>query len=300
MKRLRRAIPFALASTTLIASVRPAPAADPTTADCLTANDRSIALRNSHKLLTARTQLLVCAGASCPADVRKECIRRIDQVNASMPTVVFEVKDGSGNDLTAVKIKMDGELVVERLEGTAISIDPGAHAFTFEVVGQALVTRQLVIHEGQKDRREVIQIGTPALQPSAPPAQTLIAPASAPPVSTPPPEPTTEGLGTQKVLGLAVASIGVVGIAVGSVFGLQAMSKHNDATNACPNACADAAGVKLWDDARSSGNISTIAFAVGGLGLLGGGVLWFTAKSGSASSVGVGGGPGSFQVRGAW
>jgi len=60
----------------------------------------------------------------------------------------------------------------------------------------------------------------------------------------------------------------VVGIGIGSIFGLQAMSKHNDAAGACPNACTDQRGVKLWDDARSSGNISTIAFAIGGLGLI--------------------------------
>jgi hypothetical protein len=300
MRRIRRAIPFALASALFVAAAGSAPAADPTTADCLTANDKSISLRNSHKLLTARTQLLVCAAASCPADVRKECVRRIDQVNASMPTVVFEVKDGSGNDLTAVNVKMDGEIVVERLEGTAISLDPGAHAFTFEVVGQPVVTRQLVIHEGQKDRREVIQIGPTASQQPAPPVPNLGAPPAAPPASTPSPEPAKEGLGTQRILGLAVASVGVVGVGIGSIFGLQAMSKHNDAANACPKACVDQNGVKLWDDARSSGNISTIAFAVGGLGLAGGGVLWFTAKSGNASNVRVGGGPGSLQVRGEW
>jgi hypothetical protein len=58
--------------------------------------------------------------------------------------------------------------------------------------------------------------------------------------------------------------------------------------------------VRMWDDARSSGNISTIAFTVGGLALVGGGILWFTAKPGGSSSVRVGGGPGSIEVRGAW
>jgi hypothetical protein len=300
MKLFRRATPFAIAGAALLASASPAPAADPTTADCLTANDRSITLRNAHKLLTARTQLLVCATASCPADVRKECVRRIDQVNASMPTVVFEVKDASGNDLTAVKVKMDGEIIVERLEGTAISLDPGAHAFTFEVVGQPIVSRQIVIHEGQKDRREVIQIGASPATTQGAPVAVPAAPQQAPAMTTPAPEPVSEGLGIQKVLGLTVASVGVVAVGVGAIFGLQAISKHSDAAQACPNACADQKGVKLWDDARSSGNISTIGFVVGGLGLLGGGILWFTAKPGNTSSVRVGGGPGSLQVRGEW
>src|SRR5262245_41221309 len=135
----------------------PASAADPTTADCLAANDKSISLRNEHKLLAARAQLSVCAASSCPGDIRKACMRRIDQMNASVPTVVFEAKDGSGNDLTAVKVKMDGEILAERLEGTAISLDPGAHSFTFEAQDQPTITKQLVVREGQKDRREPIQ-----------------------------------------------------------------------------------------------------------------------------------------------
>src|SRR5215510_6041940 len=100
MNRSLSAMLFAAAGAALFAPGS-ATAADPTTADCLAANDKSIALRNDHKLLGARTQLLICAASSCPADIRKECVRRIDLVNGSMPTVVFEAKDGTGNDLTA-------------------------------------------------------------------------------------------------------------------------------------------------------------------------------------------------------
>src|SRR3954466_9445241 len=136
MKRSLSAMLFAAAAAALLAPAGRAVAADPTTGDCLTANDKSISLRNEHKLLGARTQLLVCAASSCPAEIRKECTRRIDLINASLPTVVFEAKDGSGNDLSAVTVKMDGELLADKLEGTAISLDPGAHSFTFDAVGQ--------------------------------------------------------------------------------------------------------------------------------------------------------------------
>ena len=135
MKRSLSAMLFAAAAAALLAPAGRATAADPTTADCLAANDKSISLRNEHKLLGARTQSLVCAASSCPAEIRKECERRIDLVNASMPTVVFEAKDGSGNDLSAVTVKMDGALLAERLEGTAMPLDPGAHTFTFDSLG---------------------------------------------------------------------------------------------------------------------------------------------------------------------
>ena len=113
----------------LLALPLPVYAADPTTADCLNANNRSIDLRNNHRLRAARGQLLICAANNCPADIRKECTRRVDEVNGQIPTIIFEAKDAaSGKDLSAVKVTMDGELIADRLEGTAISIDPEARS----------------------------------------------------------------------------------------------------------------------------------------------------------------------------
>jgi hypothetical protein len=161
-----------------------------------------------------------------------------------------------------------------------------------------LITKQLVIREGQKDRREAIQFGTPA---SATPAT------PAPAVTTVTPTRTTTlssdtgggGTNTQKVVGFAAIGLGVVGVAVGTIFGLSSMSKHNDAKAACPAACPDPAGVALWDDARAAGNVSTVGFIFGGLGLAGGTVLLLTAKP-SETSVQVGLGPSSLRLEGAW
>jgi hypothetical protein len=300
MNRLPRAISlFVLATTASLGTGRLAMAADPTIAECLTANDKSISLRNERKLLASRKELLVCAASTCPAEVRKECMRRIDQVNASLPSVVFEAKDGTGNDLTAVKVIMNGDLLVDKLDGSALTLDPGAHNFTFDAPGQPPIAKQLVIREGQKDRREVLQFG-------APPATT---PAAATPISKTTPNPAIESSvdqvssssgGTQKALALVAGGLGVVGIGVGTIFGLQSMSKNSDATAKCPAACSDQAGVELWNDARFAGNISTIGFVVGGVGLATGAILWFTAKPSRTTALRTDIGPGTLQIRGTW
>jgi hypothetical protein len=111
----------------LLLSETPSYASDPTTSDCITAAESSIALRGDHKLRAAREQLLVCAARTCPRDIRAECLRRVDEVNASIPTVVFETKDGAGSDVTGVSVTMDGVSLSGRLEGMAISLDPGEH-----------------------------------------------------------------------------------------------------------------------------------------------------------------------------
>ena len=50
-------------------------AAGPTTTGCLTASESALALGAQHKLRARRSQLLICASQSCPADVRVECAR---------------------------------------------------------------------------------------------------------------------------------------------------------------------------------------------------------------------------------
>jgi hypothetical protein len=82
------------------------------------------------------------------------------------------------------------------------------------------------------------------------------------------------------------------------VFGLQAMSKRRDASSVCPDQCADQGGADLWKSAKTAGNISTVGFIVGGVGLAAGATLWFTAKPSRSARVGIG--PGSIALSGSW
>ena len=91
---------------------------------------------------------------------------------------------------------------------------------------------------------------------------------------------------TQRVAAVAVGGVGVVGLAVGTVFGLKATSNWSDVKNHCtsyPNGCSDE-GVSLHDSAESAATISNIAFGIGLAGLAGGAILWFTAPSASRES----------------
>ncbi|MEO7035633.1 MAG: hypothetical protein ABI548_17040 [Polyangiaceae bacterium] len=280
-------------------------AADPTTGDCLAASEASLKLGNKHALRAERSQLLVCSSSNCPADIRRECTRRVDEVNGAIPTIIFEAKDADGQDLSAVKVTMDGEVLAERLEGSALSIDPGEHTFTFETPGQPVVEKKFVIREAQKERREQIAFGTPkAASPASAAASVPAAQVMTP--GEPQPSPLASdaghGLGTQKTVAIVAGGVGVVGVVVGAIFGLQSKSKHDKAASLqCSGAtCPDASGVTASSDARSAGNISTVAFVVGAVGLAGGAALWFTAKPAESSGTQVGLGLGTIQVRGAW
>ena len=121
------AVSIATMATSWLLAEGVAHAADPTKAECLAASSASLQSAADHKLRLERSQLFVCASTTCPAVVRKECLSRIDEVSAQIPTIVFEVKDGGGNELSAVKVTMDGEVVAEHLDGSALPLDPGNH-----------------------------------------------------------------------------------------------------------------------------------------------------------------------------
>jgi hypothetical protein len=126
--------------------------------------------------------------------------------------------------------------------------------------------------------------------------------ATAVPNETPSASPGTEAHSgaIQRTGGLVVAGVGVVGLGLGTVFGLQATSKWHDAKTHCANypyEC-DAKGLDLHSSASSKAAVSTVAFIAGGAALAVGAVLWFTAGGAKPETVAVGFGPGSAFVRG--
>jgi hypothetical protein len=279
----RAHLALALALATSIFRSAPAKAADPTTADCLEACTSSLKAGNEHKLRTSRAALLVCAAASCPADIRKECERRIAEVNPQIPTIVFEVKDANGDDLSAVKVTMDGEPLAESLQGTALSIDPGPHSFTFEAAGHPPLTKAFMIIESVKDRRELVTLPPPVEPATAAPVSVSASVASAPPPAA-----------TQKILALVAGGVGVAGVGLGAVFGGLALSAHSSYERSCgsnigaPAGQCNGAGVSGQQDAATKGTVSTIAFVVGGVLVAGGAVLYLTAPRASTTpTVGV-------------
>jgi serine/threonine-protein kinase len=110
---------------------------------------------------------------------------------------------------------------------------------------------------------------------------------TAPPdTSYPPDAPKSDG-STQRIIGLTVAGLGLVGIGVGSYFGIVAIGDEKKADSECSaTQCETQAELNHSTDAHHHATASTIAFAAGGGLLAGGAVIYFTAPKKSAS-VGV-------------
>jgi hypothetical protein len=249
MSRSRQVVCLASLVTVSAAAGGIARAADPSTGECLAATESSLSLRHQHRLREARAKALVCSAPSCPSDIRDECFRRVGEINVAIPTIVFDVRDADGGDLVSVKISMDGQLLTDHLDGTAVAIDPGPHTFSFESAGQPRAEKKLIIREGQKDRNEVVTLGTrkvaaaPAPSPAPKPAPAPALPGAAEPLATPAPivatpnppptaaETSSEGHG-QRVAAVTVGIIGVAAVGAGVYFSYLTHSLENSVTNA--------------------------------------------------------------------
>jgi hypothetical protein len=289
--RYRLLLPLLFAGSTLAPL---AIAAGPTTADCLAATESSLKLRNAHKLRGARGQLLICAAPTCPSDVRADCTRGIEEINAALPTVVFTVKSATGDELSAVQVTMDAEAVADRLDGTPLTLDPGSHAFTFAVAGQPPVTRTLILHEGEKARRETITLSTPAPAVVAPVpvlAPVVVPPAAplAPLAPTPAAPETSGGAGHgRRLVGLVVGGVGVAGLAVGGIFGGLAASSWSTVKSQCPsfNGCSPTA-VNDHNSAVTSATVSTVGLVAGGVLVAAGVTIFLTAPKDAPVTAGL-------------
>ena len=293
-----------------LGAATPARAADPTLSDCIQANETAIKLRNESKLRQARAQWLVCAAESCNVEIRDTCKNRVSEVNKAIPTVVFDAKDDEGRDVTAVSVTMDDQPLAPRLEGTAISLDPGEHNFRFQMAGQPAVERTLVIAEGVKERHETIVLGTtvtataaaetPASFPPSADNTQSSAPTAPPPSSMTGPE-TPGARSNTKTVGVVVGSVGAAALVVGGVFGALSFSKWSSAQTECKTsvACANhAQAMSDKSDAATSATVSTVGFVAGGLAVAAGVTLVLLAPGsggnrGAAVNVAPSIGPGS-------
>jgi hypothetical protein len=177
--------------------------------------------------------------------------------------LLLGVKDENGADLLDVTVTLDGVPLDSRLRGTAIDVDPGPHVFTFDASGRIGAKKQVLVMEGERQRRETV-----VLVPVAP-----VAPADG------------GGFGARRAVGVALGGAGVAAAGLGTAFGLLAMGAWNDAKSVCggtPSSCDSAAHAVTAHGYASTeatdAAVSTGAFIGGGALLVAGATLFFAGR----------------------
>jgi hypothetical protein len=171
-----------------------------------------------------------------------------------------------------VEVRLDGNMITRAAFGVSVPVDPGPHQISATAVGKKPFETTITIDAERADKKVEI----PALED---------APRSHVAASQIGNEPQPENRGsTQRTIGYALGGVGIVGIGIGAVFGVQALSKSSESDDLCGNPCSSPEGLKANEDARSAATISNIAIGVGLAALIGGVALILTAPSSSPSA----------------
>jgi len=123
---------------------------------CVSSYEQSQSLRKAGKLHEARQRALECARDVCPAVLSRDCERWATELEASMPTVIFDVRGTSGEELSQVTVSLDGQKLLDRLDGKAVEVEPGTHTFRFTPGDDSKGPSKdvtVVIREGEKYRK---------------------------------------------------------------------------------------------------------------------------------------------------
>jgi hypothetical protein len=237
-------------------------AAGPTV--CTDAYESAQVLRKQGKLVAASEQLHACAQQTCPALVVTDCVRWLDEVTQSLPSVVPLATDEAGDNLVDVNVSVDGAPLVATSAGRAIELDPGPHRFRFERGASSAETTVLVA-VGEKNKRVAVVLRLAAPSQAADPKST------GRPGST---------LGR---VGLIAGAAGVVALGTGAVFGVEAL--RNQSAAHCPaNVCRPGSNPGALRTAQTDGDVSTVLFVAGGALAAAGVMAWLLAPSHARAS----------------
>jgi hypothetical protein len=208
------------------------------------------------------------------SDPRESYAReRIAALEPKLVKVTIDVSKLQGVD--GVELRLDGTRLDATKWGVALPVDPGPHRVDVQAPNKLRWSSDMAITAST-------QIVVPSLEHSP------VAPMPPPSAESPPAE-HPAGLHTRRTWALVAGGVGAAGIGLGTVFGLISISKHADASRHCvggDNPC-EPQGVRSGQDAQSAGDVSTIAFVVGGAALAAGAVLWLTAPRSGTESRGV-------------
>ena len=215
---------------------------------------------------------------------------RSKALESRLSTLTIRAMSGDSGG-AALDVRRDGVSVDSAELSTPIPVDPGPHEVTASAPGQKPWSTKVDV--GNDAAKVVVEI--PHLEPAdgsaAAPAAVATAPAD---------QPTDQkSSSAQRPIGIAVGAVGIVGLGLGTFFGLSAASTWKDAKDQCqdvPYGCTQE-GLDKEKSAHSKATVSTVAFIVGGVALATGIVLFVTAGPGKQQTA-VGIGPGSVFAKG--
>ena len=234
------------------------------------------------------------AGAQGQDSRQKLATQRAHALEPGLVKVIIDIAKGD-EGLLGFEVRNDGVAVPAAQYGAPVPIDPGEHRIEASAPGKRTYSEVINVTKG------VGRVAIPLLTDLAPPS-------GATPPATPTkgvadvaqPKPsiavtTNNSIGSkdtasstgknQRIVSYALGGLGVVGVGVGTYFGLTAIHNNSQSKSYCQpgndSVCYDQR-LNLYNDAVKEAKVSTVAFIAGGALLATGAVLYFTAPDGNS------------------
>ena len=223
-------------------------------AACIAAHSTGQAERNAGRLQSAKTAFITCAASECPGAIQSDCATFLTELEGMMASVVFAAIDAEGADAVDVKVKVDGQEVLERLSGLPTTLDPGSHDVVFTWPDGFQQQQKVVVAQGEKNRR--FELRRPAKKVEAAPASVA-------------PQPSAK---KTPVAAYVLGGVGVVALGSFAAFALSGKSAES-AMDGCKPACTQ----DQVDKMRLRYLLADVSLGVGVAALGVGGYLYFSA-----------------------
>ena len=189
-----------------------------------------------------------------------------------------------------LRLAVDGVVVANTLVDSELPADPGDHLVEASAPGYLKAAARITLSAADKKTVALkLEVDPNAPAPTQagkgpdtqPMAAAQVTAAAATPQDSAPKAPAKS---PSRAAAYVSWGVGAAGVGVGTAFGVMAMKGKSDLDGQCQdNSCPPSSSASV-DSAKRNGNISTIAFAVGGAGLVLGTVLYFSIGSGSAET----------------
>lgn len=206
------------------------------------------------QLTLARGHFSACAQLTCPALVKDDCARLLDEAERALPSLSFSARDAAGSDLPDTRVFLDGELLISRLDGIWHSVDPGMHVVRFEHGGRRQ-EQEIVVAAGEKGRLIVGVFAAPRALSSSQASRSR-----------------SGSVGP----GLAIAASAAL-VAVGGALAIVGLASVPDTCSLSKHECAVPPGDPSFGEASRAVHLSNAGWVVGGAGLaaLTGSLIWY-------------------------
>jgi hypothetical protein len=206
-----------------------------------------------------------------PADDERTAVvaQRIAMLEPRLPKMTLHM---TSRHPSAVILR-DGVQVGSASLGLSLPVDPGRHEIIVRVRGH--VDRRINFEIKEAEQQEL------TLEPG-PPLPTMddtVYEAGAN-KATPAPAAPAPSTSSQRTWGFVVGGIGVAGLATSLAAGVMVLSKKDTVSRECSDKLCTRAGLRAAESGHTLSTVSTVAFAVGVLGVAAGTYLILTAPNG--------------------